>query len=361
MEDNNDDVCCTSKRKKTKTEIEIMTSSGRHVKRRNLDESDGNSSRNKHTKKIRNGRKASRKKSSSKSLRPQRAAARNALTLFSKITGTSTDREDEDSSIDDSSESESMIQDSNIESDESGRSLQNEFIKHSKGKEVSLDGSKDVSNIHELPESHNAGNRKRLVLKLPARHSNKSMTQVNTIHRKGEELEKLARSGSLEANKRGVKFTSYFDPGCSSRDMNPSIKSKGARESSHKIEDHLGLLDAYFDGTVKWGGAKARSSKRLQSGEAMSSDARSGFRECLDNPNENKNNVGSYIITEKARDTISPSLEIETNKDNKMGEATTNTRYHEDDVSQVLDGFANGEVQSIFREYKDHQESLKMG
>ncbi|GLT99021.1 hypothetical protein SLE2022_164900 [Rubroshorea leprosula] len=134
MEDNNDDVCCTSKRKKRKTEIEIMTSSGRRVKRRNLDESDGNSSRNKHTKKIRNGRKASRKKSSSKSLRPQRAAARNALTLFSKITGTSTDREDGDGSIDDSSKSESMIQDSNIESDESGRSLQNEFIKQKEKK-----------------------------------------------------------------------------------------------------------------------------------------------------------------------------------------------------------------------------------
>ncbi|GLT99022.1 hypothetical protein SLE2022_164910 [Rubroshorea leprosula] len=179
------------------------------------------------------------------------------------------------------------------------------------------------------------------------------------IHRKGEELEKLARSGSLEANKRGVKFTSYFDPGCSSRDMNPSIKSKGAGESSHKIEDHLGLLDAYLDGIVKWGGAKARSSKHLRSGEAVSSDARSGFRECLDDPNENKNNVGSCIMTEKARDTIPPCLEIETNTDNKMGEATTNTRYHEDDVSRVLDGFANGEVQSIFSDYKDHQESLK--
>ncbi|GKU85339.1 hypothetical protein SLEP1_g19 [Rubroshorea leprosula] len=328
MEDNDNDVRRRSKRKKLKSEVEIMTSSGRRVKRRNLDECDGNSSRNKHNKKSRNSRKASHKKSSSKSLRPQRAAARNALTLFSKITGTSSDGEDEDGSISGSSESESMIHDSNIESDESGRSLQNEAKKHSKGKEVSLDVSEDVIKIHETPESHNA--RKRLVLKLPARHSNKSVTLESRILRKVEKLDNLASAGSQDETEGSIRHTRSFDPGCSSQEMNSSIISRGARGLSDKIADHLHLLEGFVDGTVKWGGAKARSSKRLRLGDAMSSDAHTGSRERLNDPKEIKNNDG-YIKSEKAADI----------------------------VSEVSNGFANVEMQSIFSECKDHQESLK--
>ncbi|EEF43070.1 WD-repeat protein, putative [Ricinus communis] len=129
-----------STRKKQKAEIEIMTSSGRRVKRRNLDECVGNTFRSHRTRKSKIGRKTSKAKSSMlKALRPQRAAARNALSLFSKITGTASGGEDGDSSEIDSSESESMQQQSDIQSDESERSLQNAQNRNMKGKEVSLE------------------------------------------------------------------------------------------------------------------------------------------------------------------------------------------------------------------------------
>lgn len=133
-----------------------------------MDECDGNSVRGTQTRKSRNGQNSSKRKSSiSKSFGPQRPAARNALSLFSKITGTSTKCEDEDGSVN-FSESESSLQDSIFESDKSDTSLSNEQTKYLKGKEVSLDESKDAVECYELPGYHNdGGNQRRLVLKLP--------------------------------------------------------------------------------------------------------------------------------------------------------------------------------------------------
>ena len=76
-----------------------MTSSGRCVKRRNLDEHDASSSRTKRVKKQKSGRKTSKKSVKAKALRPQRIAARNAMSLFSQITEASAD-EDESGSED---------------------------------------------------------------------------------------------------------------------------------------------------------------------------------------------------------------------------------------------------------------------
>ena len=146
-----------------------MTSSGRRVKRRNLDERDGNTFGSSRSRKGKSVQKTLRRKSSkSKSSRPQRAAARNALHLFSKITGTPTDGE-EDSLVGDFSGSESTLQESNIDSDESDGTLQNEQLNYSKGKEVSYYESENTKS-HELTETHvNLMNKRRLVLKLPNR------------------------------------------------------------------------------------------------------------------------------------------------------------------------------------------------
>lgn len=358
--EDNDETLRKSKRKKPKTDIEITTSSGRRVKRRNLDECDGNSSRNKRFRESKHGRKASRKKVSSKSLRPQRVAARNALTLFTKITGTSTDGEDEDGSIADSSESESMIQDSNIESDESGRSLQIVSIKHSKGKEVFLDGHEGVIESREISESHNAGNRKRLVLKLPARNSNNSVVP-NSNHRKGEKMGNLASSsskGSQEATENGKKLTSSFKPECSYGDMDSSIVHTGARDSSNKNEAPLDLLEGYTDGRIKWGGAKVRSSKRLRLGEAMSLDAHTDDRVCLGDTKQNENNVDGI---ETPRGTAPPCLENKAHRDNETSEsAETSTKYLAGDVSELSNGLANAGVLSVSNGSRDQQESLKL-
>lgn len=165
-------------------QIQIMTSSGRRVKRKNLDECDGNSIRSDRARKSRIGRKVSKKKSStSKALRPQRAAARNARSLFSKITGTATDGEDEDGSEGDLSETESGMQDSNIESDESNRSLDNDGNRNLKGKDI-LEESEDFAESRELTESHmNTINRRRLVFKLPVRDSIKIVFPESGIHK----------------------------------------------------------------------------------------------------------------------------------------------------------------------------------
>ncbi|KAL0348600.1 UNVERIFIED_CONTAM: PH-interacting protein [Sesamum angustifolium] len=174
VEDSHRDGLRRSKRKKQK--VEIMTSSGRRVKRKNLDTCDDSLFRKNRNRKSRNGRKASSKKSSSKS-RPQRAAARNALHLFSRITGTSTDG-DINGSEDDSSGSGSTLQDSSFASEESDVSLQKEWYENSKGKEISLDYYGGVEQPHRNPESHsNAVSKKRLILKLPNRDSSKYVSQ----------------------------------------------------------------------------------------------------------------------------------------------------------------------------------------
>ncbi|KAH7513458.1 hypothetical protein FEM48_Zijuj12G0202000 [Ziziphus jujuba var. spinosa] len=283
-----------SKRKKQKAEIEIMTSSGRRVKRRNLDECDGNSVRNNNVRMSRNGRKTSKRKSStSKSLRPERAAARKALTLFSKITGTSTDGEDEDGLEGDTSESESNLQDSNIESDGSDKYLQNERRKHLKGKEISLDQSEDMSKPHGGHEIHlNGGNRRRLVLKLPLRDSSKSVVLESNMYKGDNQADLVGPSskvpqGTIERN--GNLVTSQ-ESRCS-----PEVCSKIERTGVQldSVGDHLNLSEGCKNGEIRWGGVRARTSKRLRLGEATPSDAFAGTSLCLDAHHQKENNVSA--------------------------------------------------------------------
>lgn len=306
-----------------------MTSSGRRVKRRNLDECDGNSLKCNRTRKSRNGRKASKRKSSkSKSLRPQRAAARNALNLFSKITGTSTDDEDEDGS-ENLSESESSLQDSVIESDESERSLQTEQIKHSKGKEVSLDDSEDVFEPYKPPESLiNGGNRKRLVLKLPIRDSNKLVLPDSTLHKSNYQAELVGSSSKApqEAIEENGDHKSSRDPGYSSADANCiSVERKGGRRLD-KVKDHLDLSESYNNEQIRWGGVKARTSKRLRYGEGTSADAYARSRVFLVGHDEKENYVDGHKRSQKDCETISPCLEMQNYGDNMDGVRLANSK-----------------------------------
>nr|CAD1833232.1 unnamed protein product [Ananas comosus var. bracteatus] len=212
-----------SKRKKHKPEAEF-TSSGRRVKRRNLDERDAvTTSRTNRVRRSRNGHLASKKKSSkSKSLRPQRRAACNALNLFSKMTGISTDGEEEDEMDSTSSESESMtLPDSNSQSVESEKSMRNSQPKQSKDKEV-LRECEDVekpSQPVEAPE--NTGVKRKLVLRLPNRCS-KAVVPSDSMK---AEVPKQETADHDEAN------------------------------------------------TIKWGEVKLRSSKRLKFVDSSAGDA----------------------------------------------------------------------------------------
>ncbi|KAB2065130.1 hypothetical protein ES319_A09G069400v1 [Gossypium barbadense] len=353
IDDTHKDARRRSKRKKPKADSEFMTSSGRRVKRRNLDECDGNSLSNGPIRKSRNERKALRRKSStsktsSKSSRPRRAAARNALHFFSKITGTSTDGEDEYDSEGDSSESESMIPDSYVDSDESDRDLPNEQIKLSKGKEVFFGESEDVAKANALPESHNAGNRKRLVLKLPGWDPNKLVPP---------ERRENSASLSHKGSEGSVKHISSLDMGCSSVDANNSMIG-GLRGQSDKIEDHLDLSEAYKDGghgAIKWGGVKARTSKRLRLGELVSSDAYAGSTRCLGDHKEN--NVNGYVGPEKACATVSLSTDIQTCKEDMNGKVTTPENLRNE--REVLDDPDNAEDPSGPSEHIKYPKSPK--
>ncbi|KAJ8766361.1 hypothetical protein K2173_022420 [Erythroxylum novogranatense] len=285
-----------SKRKKPKTEVEFLTSSGRRVKRKNLDECDDNLLKNNGTRKSRMGRKLSKRKSAtSKALRPQRAAARNALTLFTKLTGSASDGEDEDDLEGDSSESESMLQDSIIDSSGSDRSFQNEQIRHWKGKEVSLDDSDNFAWSHELPVAQtNVGDRQRLVLKLPIRNTNKMASPdsaqpqyENHVNLTGPSCKPPVAAVQVNGNHK------------TALDNEPSTKGNCTpaegqeREQINNYYPHLS--DGYRNGDIKWGGAKARSSKRQRVREASSSAIQTGCGVGPGNDNEEDNKLNGYI------------------------------------------------------------------
>ncbi|KAG7533562.1 WD40 repeat [Arabidopsis thaliana x Arabidopsis arenosa] len=241
-DDNHQNSLRRSKRKKEKKEAGIMTSSGRRVKKRNFDELEGAPSNKKRTRKSRSGRKESKRKSSkSKSSRPRRAAARNALSWFSKITGTSKDAEEEEvSELSDSSESESSTQDSGTGDSELEVALLNGHGKQSKGKNILVCDSDDGAQQCDIRETHPT-ERRRLVLRFPVRNSDK-LTLLENL------------------------------PGSSSDVPTPTLGNGCAEDS--RIPGNLEIHTNQFEGLdvskVKWGMVKARTTKRIR-GEAISS------------------------------------------------------------------------------------------
>ncbi|KAL8481278.1 hypothetical protein ACS0TY_027705 [Phlomoides rotata] len=276
-----------SKRKKQK--VEIMTSSGRRVKRKNLDECDDSLLGKNRNRKTRNGRKASSKKGSSKA-RPQRAAARNALHLFSRITGASTEG-DINGSDGDSSESGSTLQDSSFESEESDASLQNEWNESLKGKEISLDHTVGVDQTHS-----NAVSRKRLILKLPNRDSSKFVSKQDT---------RLKHDGAGSSSGIPQRVS----------ETNNSLEEEECQvhgiDGVNKERSNLDLLGECKDASINWGGVRVRSSKRLKMGESSSAGlfARSGS--LLDQHVEAENIANEHSTTVKEHQTEPPSSETQ--------------------------------------------------
>lgn len=146
-----------------------LVSSGRRARKRNLDDFEGSSTRIVRSKKLKSRQKYSMRKSSiANAMRPQRVAARNALTMFSQYSGTSTGGEDEDDSEESSSEGYPVPLKFKIERNETDRKL------HILQQEEYRNENPQTSLHTEVPESHsNAGDRKRLVLKFSLRDSKK--------------------------------------------------------------------------------------------------------------------------------------------------------------------------------------------
>lgn len=332
-----------------------MTSSGRRVKRRNLDECDDNALRNNRSKKGKSGRKKSRRRSSkSKSSRPQRAAARNALHLFSKITGTPTDGE-EDSFDGDFSESESSLQESNIESDESGRHLQNDQQKYSKGKEISLDESEDTKS-HELPEPcTNAVNRRRLVLRLPVRDSKPVLeTSVQKFDNQAELVATSSKSAqqATNVNRNG---SSSKDPLSYSGSVNHDTVERDQANLDY-LEDPIDLFDGYMKGKIRWGVVRARTSRCLKVGEAVSSDANARSVICLNDVNEKENFGNGHEKEDKDFGTLSP-LEIQKDEE-KVDSLTEVNENCVSTTSEPCNASENGNRLPASNDYRDEDESL---
>lgn len=266
-----------------------MTSSGRRVKRKNLDQCDGSLIGNNRTRKSRNGRKSKSKKSSSKS-RPQRAAARNALHLFSRITGASADG-DINGSDQNSSESGSALQDSSFESEESDASLQQEWYENLKGKEISLDHTIREDQPHGPdPESHsNGGSRKRLILKLPNRDSSKFALQKNAAMRFDDQSAVASSSSSvLEKVNNGFRV-----------------------DVDNKERSHIDLLGGCKDGSITWVGARTRTSKKLKIGESSSAGLFSGSSSVLDHQIGTENTANDNSTFTEEHGTEHPILGIQ--------------------------------------------------
>ncbi|XVF72736.1 hypothetical protein PTKIN_Ptkin12aG0144300 [Pterospermum kingtungense] len=272
--DSHKDGLRRSRRRKYNPEAELKTSSVRRAKKRYLDERDGSTSGTSRTKKSKSVRKASKRKSSKgKSLRPQRVAARNARSMMSRITGTSTDGDDEvDSEGDSSSDSESLSHDSSTENSEFERNLDNVQLKPMKKEQE----SEDVVWSHELPEPQsNIVNRKRLVLKFSLRDSKKPDASEATGLNSSNQINLVDHSsgppGTFDEN--GIVCTK--DLGVPTADVELSdhnrIDLENTRQSIN-TEDHLEKFVGDEDNQIRWGEVKIRTSKRSRSGDLVPTD-----------------------------------------------------------------------------------------
>ncbi|KNA26026.1 hypothetical protein SOVF_000950 [Spinacia oleracea] len=161
-----------SKRKNERAEDDF-TASGRRIRRKRMEARNGSSSENRRGRSLRGGRKASKKRSSKTQLiRPQRAAARNAMGVFSRIPETSSlgEEDDEDDSKDDPSNSGSFSQDSEIGDDDDDLAWNLPSTSDRGGEKLHFHESATVMDPIGLSESQaSVGNRKKLVLKLISR------------------------------------------------------------------------------------------------------------------------------------------------------------------------------------------------
>ena len=253
----------------------MKTSSGRRVRKRNLDERDGSASGSNRTKKSKNSQKALKKKSSkAKLLRPQRVAARNARSMFSRITGTSTGEDDSDSEYN-SSNSDTVLQDSHVQSKEDDRNLQNMQQQHKREEEQTIVESEFMGKPLELLESQSdTGNRKRLVLKLSLRDHKKALSLEDT-RVKGDDMAKLPQSSSgppQGTTERKIDL-SLKEPGSSSASggIDVGLSQKHNRivfadgSQDEKYDSQLEESAGGMENKTRWAEVKIRTSKRSSS------------------------------------------------------------------------------------------------
>ncbi|CAL1397384.1 unnamed protein product [Linum trigynum] len=245
-----------SKKKKHRAELEVMTSSGRLIKRRNLDACEGNTlrisrsnSRKPHIVRKNKKKKSFKSKALTRPQRKQRAAAQQARDLLIKVTAEDVDEDEEELSTGDASDSESTEQ-SGMESDESEMSSRSDHIRYLKGKALAVSEDRPL----KVQESHpNIPIRKKLVLKFPVRDSSKIMTMPENADYVGSTS--YAPEKAMEITDTRV---SSLVPGYSSDEEEQTHYHDSTQTENLK------------NGDIRWGGAKVRSSKRQRLGETSS-------------------------------------------------------------------------------------------
>ncbi|KAF6156946.1 hypothetical protein GIB67_039707 [Kingdonia uniflora] len=230
-----------SKRKNSK--VEFLTSSRKCGKRKDLDECGGAFPRIYRTKKLKNGQKAYGKRcTTSKSSRPRRISARNALNSFSKCTEASSGEEDKGSSESDSSNNEKMLSDSNTPN------VVPVKCKHS--------------------EQENLRNRRRLVLKSQFCDSDKSTPPVN-IRSEGQKLVNFVGSYIVDAPEtsieRDIDLNSQ-ERGTSSGNSGEVIASQNYKRNIVRAIEQSEMVNDL--NKIRWGEVKPRTSKRLRCEDA---------------------------------------------------------------------------------------------
>ncbi|KAF5455370.1 hypothetical protein F2P56_024959 [Juglans regia] len=290
-----------SRRKKHKTEVESMTSSGRRVKKRNLNECDGTVSWSNRTKKSRSSQKVSKRKSSkAKTMRPQRVAALNALNMFSRITGTSSDGEDENDSENDSSDSELLLQDSNLKINRTDANLQN--MQWQSGKEeLSYVGEfTDVPKPPELSEPHpNVGSKRRLLLKFSLRDSKKHVSPEDARSKcENQAAPVFPSSRPHETSQEDRTNKGSIDPMSSFTDIiNVELSQNQIRSDcmdkaqSGKAREHSEAPAGDEESKHRWEEVNGCASKCSRSGDLMPRDAFSESVASFDVQKENKNDM----------------------------------------------------------------------
>ncbi|XP_009384423.2 uncharacterized protein LOC103971976 isoform X2 [Musa acuminata AAA Group] len=273
-----------SKRKRHKSEAKFTTLSGRRVKRRSLDKSDGATlSRAHRRRRSRSGCMTGKTSSKSEPLRPQRVAKTNALTFFSKITSVSTDGEDNDSDSN-SSESESAPPDSKTQSIESERSMKNNQLHYANENEKFKDECEDAAKHSQIIKNQDSqASRRSLVLKLPPR----------------EPI--VVVSGSTESICHKQDGVPVFLP-ITSVDVNYKADAHGVRQT--EIFGHPDL-SAHQASTMKWGEVKQRSSKRPRLGDMITDICQDGPRTFVSDNNGcpiSENECGTSLSRNQAHE-----------------------------------------------------------
>lgn len=204
------------------------TSSGRRVRKRNLNDCDGMPSGSNRIKKSKKRRKSSKRKSSNtRMLRPQRIAARNARNMLSQMDEEST-TDEEDADLED--ESSDSLQDSDVVSEPERKSPN----LGEEQKQPFLDALADASKPPASSESQaNVGNKRRLVLKFSLRDSKKNLPLENMGHACNTQADTVCQS-SKSLEHESVLDESSVNPAASLLDVNAAPP-----QSDNRNEDKI--------------------------------------------------------------------------------------------------------------------------